>query len=156
MACQADAAGERATRCAHCSAGMRPGVPVDAAGLVAMLEQALLAARHLLMASADAPLHPGAAQHGGPGSMPPTLGVPPGARPGNPGYQPPREPARRLSCREMEVLRLLAIGQSNRRIAAALCLSPRTVQRHIANLYPKIGAHCRAEATTYALHHGLV
>ncbi len=59
-----------------------------------------------------------------------------------------------LSRRETEVLRLLARGHSNRRIAA-LSLSPRTVQRHVANLYPKIGAHCRAEATAYALRHGL-
>ena len=60
-----------------------------------------------------------------------------------------------LSPREREVLRLLAAGQSNRRIAAVLCLSPRTVQRHVANVYLKIGAHCRAEATAYALDHGL-
>jgi DNA-binding CsgD family transcriptional regulator len=37
-------------------------------------------------------------------------------------------------------------GHSNRRIAAALYLSPRTVQRHVANVYLKIGAHNRAEA----------
>ena len=37
----------------------------------------------------------------------------------------------------------------------ALCLSPRTVQRHVANVYLKIGAHCRADATAYALDHGL-
>jgi len=60
-----------------------------------------------------------------------------------------------LSPREAEVLRLLAIGHSNRRIAAALFLSPRTVQRHVANVYLKLGAHCRAEATAYALRHGL-
>ncbi len=60
-----------------------------------------------------------------------------------------------LTMRETEVLRLLAVGHSNRRIAAALCLSPRTVQRHVANAYLKIGAHCRAEAAVYALQHGL-
>ena len=60
-----------------------------------------------------------------------------------------------LSTREREVLRLLVAGQSNRLIAHALCLSPRTVQRHVANVYLKIGAHCRAEATVYALQHGL-
>jgi DNA-binding NarL/FixJ family response regulator len=53
------------------------------------------------------------------------------------------------------VLGLLATGHSNRRIAAALSLSPCTVQRHVANVYPKLGAHCRAEATAYALRHGL-
>ena len=56
---------------------------------------------------------------------------------------------------QAEVLRLLAAGQSNRQIAQTLFLSPRTVQRHVANAYLKIGAHCRAEATAYALRHGL-
>ena len=60
-----------------------------------------------------------------------------------------------LSRREAEVLSLLATGHSNRRIAQTLCLSPRTVQRHVANAYPKIGAHCRAEATAYALRQHL-
>ncbi|MGN6755748.1 MAG: helix-turn-helix transcriptional regulator [Thermomicrobiales bacterium] len=60
-----------------------------------------------------------------------------------------------LSRREVEVLRLLAAGQRNQAIAEALFLSPRTVQRHIANVYLKIGAHNRAEATTYALRHQL-
>ncbi|CAA9588233.1 MAG: hypothetical protein AVDCRST_MAG88-4354, partial [uncultured Thermomicrobiales bacterium] len=61
----------------------------------------------------------------------------------------------RLSRREAEVLRLLAAGQSNGQIAQALFLSPRTVQRHVANAYLKIGAHNKAEATAYALRHGL-
>jgi DNA-binding NarL/FixJ family response regulator len=60
-----------------------------------------------------------------------------------------------LSPREMEVLRLLAAGHSNRRIAQSLFLSPRTVQRHVANIYLKLGVHCRAEATSIALHHSL-
>jgi DNA-binding CsgD family transcriptional regulator len=60
-----------------------------------------------------------------------------------------------LSPREIEVLGLLAAGQSNGAIAAALCLSPATVQRHVANIYGKIGAHNRAEATAYALRHHL-
>ena len=66
-----------------------------------------------------------------------------------------RTPPFGLSRREAEVLRLLAAGRSTRQIAVALSLSPRTVQRHVANLYLKIGAHCRAEATAYALRHGL-
>jgi DNA-binding CsgD family transcriptional regulator len=61
----------------------------------------------------------------------------------------------RLSQREAEVLRLLAAGQSNRQIARILFISPRTVQRHIANAYPKIGAHNKAEATSFALRHRL-
>jgi len=64
-------------------------------------------------------------------------------------------PAGGLSRREAEVLGLLAGGGSNRDIARALFLSPRTVQRHVANLYLKIGVHSRAEATAYAIGHGL-
>ena len=60
-----------------------------------------------------------------------------------------------LSPREREVLGLLAAGQSNRRIAQALCLGTRTVRRHGANAYLKIGAHNKAEATAYALRRGL-
>ena len=56
-----------------------------------------------------------------------------------------------LTRREVEVLQLLAQGMSNRRIAGELALSERTVQRHVANLYGKIDAHNRAEATTFAL-----
>jgi DNA-binding NarL/FixJ family response regulator len=60
-----------------------------------------------------------------------------------------------LTRRELEVLRLIAAGRSNRQVAAALYLSPRTVERHVANIYLKIGAHSKAEATAYALSHRL-
>jgi len=60
-----------------------------------------------------------------------------------------------LSPRELEVLRLLAAGESNRQIAHHLGLSPHTVERHVANLYRKIGARGRADATAYALRSGL-
>jgi DNA-binding CsgD family transcriptional regulator len=60
-----------------------------------------------------------------------------------------------LSPREREVLRLLAAGESNRQIARRLGLSPHTVERHVANLYRKIGARGRADATAYALRNGL-
>jgi DNA-binding NarL/FixJ family response regulator len=62
----------------------------------------------------------------------------------------------RLTRREAEVLTLLAEGKTNKEIAAELVLSPATVERHVANLYRKIGARRRAEATVYALDHGLV
>jgi DNA-binding NarL/FixJ family response regulator len=52
------------------------------------------------------------------------------------------------------VLRLIARGKSNQQIADALVLSLRTVERHITNLYGKIGAHGKADATAYALRHG--
>jgi pimeloyl-ACP methyl ester carboxylesterase len=61
-----------------------------------------------------------------------------------------------LTPRELEVLALLAGGRSNREIAESLVLSERTVARHIANIYSKIGAHGRVDATTYAVRNGLV
>lgn len=61
-----------------------------------------------------------------------------------------------LTAREREVLRLVASGMSNREIANELFLSPRTVERHIANIYNKINAHSKAEATAYAALHRLV
>jgi DNA-binding NarL/FixJ family response regulator len=61
-----------------------------------------------------------------------------------------------LTAREAEVLRLLAGGRSNRAIAAALGLSVRTAERHVANVYAKLGAHSRAAAAAYAVRHGLV
>lgn len=60
-----------------------------------------------------------------------------------------------LTTREVEVLRLLAAGQSNREIGAALVLSVRTVERHIENIYLKTGAHSRTKATLYAQEHHL-
>jgi DNA-binding CsgD family transcriptional regulator len=58
-----------------------------------------------------------------------------------------------LSNREVDVLRLIAAGHNNQEIADALSLSIRTVERHITNLYGKIRAHGRADATAYALRH---
>jgi LuxR family transcriptional regulator, maltose regulon positive regulatory protein len=63
-----------------------------------------------------------------------------------------------LTPREVEVLRLVAGGRSNEEIATTLVLSLRTVERHISNLYTKIGASgrtARAVATAYAHSHGL-
>jgi DNA-binding CsgD family transcriptional regulator/tetratricopeptide (TPR) repeat protein len=61
-----------------------------------------------------------------------------------------------LTHREIEVLRLLATGMSNREIAHALVVSVRTVDHHIANIYSKIDAREGAEATAYAFRHGIV
>jgi DNA-binding NarL/FixJ family response regulator len=63
-----------------------------------------------------------------------------------------------LTPREVEVLRLIAAGRSNQAIAAELVLSLRTVERHISNIYGKLGATgtvARATATAYAHRHGL-
>ena len=56
-----------------------------------------------------------------------------------------------LTARESDILALLAGGASNKQIARTLRLSVHTVERHVANLYQKIGARNRAEATAYHL-----
>ena len=56
-----------------------------------------------------------------------------------------------LTERQWEVLQLLGQGKTNREIAQALVLSDRTVQRHIADIYDKIGARNRSEATAFAM-----
>jgi DNA-binding CsgD family transcriptional regulator len=60
-----------------------------------------------------------------------------------------------LTGREAEILALLASGGSNQEIAAQLSISARTAERHIQNIYHKIGARNRAEATAFALRHGI-
>jgi pimeloyl-ACP methyl ester carboxylesterase/DNA-binding CsgD family transcriptional regulator len=61
-----------------------------------------------------------------------------------------------LTAREVEVLRRLAGGQTNGEIAKELSVSVRTVERHVANIYAKIGSRGRANATAYALTHNLI
>jgi DNA-binding CsgD family transcriptional regulator len=61
-----------------------------------------------------------------------------------------------LSPREMEILGKLAAGDRSKIIAADLGLSVATVNRHIANIYTKIGVSSRAAATAYAVKHRLV
>jgi len=58
-----------------------------------------------------------------------------------------------LTSRELEVLRLVAAGQSNREIAAALVISPKTASVHVSNILAKLGAATRTEAAVKA--HGL-
>jgi DNA-binding CsgD family transcriptional regulator len=61
-----------------------------------------------------------------------------------------------LTDREVEVVRLVAAGHTNRAIAGLLCLSEKTVARHLANIYAKLDLPSRAAATAYAYDHGLV
>ena len=61
-----------------------------------------------------------------------------------------------LTDRELEVLRLLSAGETNREIAESLVVSVRTVDRHVSNIYAKLGVSSRAAATSYAYEHGLV
>ncbi|HET9736971.1 MAG TPA: helix-turn-helix transcriptional regulator, partial [Solirubrobacteraceae bacterium] len=61
-----------------------------------------------------------------------------------------------LTPRELEVLRLVAEGRTNRAIADELVLSERTVERHVTNTFAKLGVSTRAAATAYAYEHRLL
>ncbi len=70
--------------------------------------------------------------------------------------QPAVAPAGALTARELEVLRLVAAGKTNRQVAADLVISDRTVARHLSNIFDKLGLASRAAATAYAYEHGLI
>jgi len=61
-----------------------------------------------------------------------------------------------LTTRELEVLRLVAAGQTNKSIAAELVLSERTVERHVSNIFAKLRVSSRAAATAFAYEHKLL
>lgn len=61
-----------------------------------------------------------------------------------------------LSSRELQVLRLVATGQSNREIAARLFISEHTVAGHLSNIFNKLGVPSRTAATAYAFERGLL
>jgi DNA-binding NarL/FixJ family response regulator len=61
-----------------------------------------------------------------------------------------------LSRREVEVLRLVSVGRTNREIARALFLSPRTIDMHVRNVLTKLGCRSRTEATRRAVELGLL
>ena len=61
-----------------------------------------------------------------------------------------------LTTREIEVLRLVASGKSNREIAADLVISERTVARHVQNIFAKLRLSSRAAASVFAAEHGLL
>jgi DNA-binding NarL/FixJ family response regulator len=67
-----------------------------------------------------------------------------------------RRDAHGLTAREVEVLRLVAGGATNRAIAAELVLSERTVDRHVSNILAKLRVSSRAAATAYAFRHRLL
>ena len=64
--------------------------------------------------------------------------------------------ARQLTGRELEVLRLVATGKTNRAIADAMRLSEKTVARHVSNIFTKLGLSSRAAATAYAYRNRLL
>jgi HD-GYP domain-containing protein (c-di-GMP phosphodiesterase class II)/DNA-binding CsgD family transcriptional regulator len=61
-----------------------------------------------------------------------------------------------LSDREVEVVRLVAVGRTNKEIGTLLGVSPRTAQKHVMNVYDKLGLESRAGLALYALEHGLL
>jgi ATP/maltotriose-dependent transcriptional regulator MalT len=61
-----------------------------------------------------------------------------------------------LTARELQVLRLVAAGKTNRAIAGELFISERTVERHLSNIFTKLNVPSRAAATAYAYEHELV
>lgn len=79
-----------------------------------------------------------------------------GARPDAERVGTPNPPAGGLTPRELQVLRLLATGTTNRSVAGELYLSEKTVARHLSNIYGKLGVASRAAATAYAYDHHLL
>jgi DNA-binding CsgD family transcriptional regulator/tetratricopeptide (TPR) repeat protein len=67
-----------------------------------------------------------------------------------------RDPGHPLTRREVEVLRVVASGATNRSVASSLFLSEKTVARHVSNIFTKLGISSRAGATAWAYEHGLV
>ncbi len=61
-----------------------------------------------------------------------------------------------LSDREIEILRLVATGASNKEIASQLFISTNTVKVHLRNIFAKIGVELRTEAAMYVVNHGLL
>lgn len=61
-----------------------------------------------------------------------------------------------LTARELEILRLVAAGSSNRRIAQRLCITDQTVKFHLSNVYRKLGVSNRTQASRYAHVHRLI
>src|SRR6185369_10096740 len=74
------------------------------------------------------------------------------------GHRVPRrrEGPAGLTAREVEVLRLVAQGLSNKEIGARLVISPKTAGNHVEHIYAKIGASSRAAASLFAMRHGLL
>ncbi len=72
------------------------------------------------------------------------------------GHRTDRPAGHGLTAREVEVLRLVATGKTNRAIATALSLSDKTVERHLSNVFGKLGVSSRAAATAYAYRQGLL
>lgn len=76
--------------------------------------------------------------------------------PRQPDERPAQPTPAGLSRREVDVLRLIAAGKSNREIADELALSEKTVANHVTAIFGKIGVENRAAAAAFAVRQGLV
>ena len=70
--------------------------------------------------------------------------------------RPADAPGRNLSGRELQVLRMIATGKTNKAIARELSLSEKTIDRHVSNIFDKVGVATRSAATAFAYEHGLI
>jgi ATP/maltotriose-dependent transcriptional regulator MalT len=127
--------------------GWKADADRSAARATELLGEALVTARELGMSRLSeqaAALQAGAPAVAVAAAAPASLSPRPAVLPGG------------LTPREAAVLRLLASGESNPEIAAALAISVKTVERHAVNIYAKINARNRVDAAAYALRHGLL
>jgi DNA-binding NarL/FixJ family response regulator len=72
------------------------------------------------------------------------------------GTSTPKEFYDGLTAREVEILKLIAIGQANKQIARRLEISEKTVRNHVSNMYEKLHIYDRSQAVLYAVRKGLV
>jgi DNA-binding CsgD family transcriptional regulator len=79
-----------------------------------------------------------------------------GAKPDLARFEAPARTGHGLSPRELEVVRLVAAGKTNREIAASLVISEHTVARHVQNIFAKLGLSSRAALTAFAFEHDLL
>jgi len=72
------------------------------------------------------------------------------------GSTTPKEFYDGLTAREVEILKLLAVGQANKQIARRLGISEKTVRNHVSHMYEKLQIYDRSQAVLYAVRKGLV
>jgi len=72
------------------------------------------------------------------------------------GNSTPKEFYDGLTAREVEILKLIAMGQANKQIARRLDISEKTVRNHVSNMYEKLHINDRSQAVLYAVRKGLV
>jgi DNA-binding NarL/FixJ family response regulator len=72
------------------------------------------------------------------------------------GAATPKEYYDGLTAREVEILKLLATGQSNKQVARRLEISEKTVRNHVSHMYEKLGIYDRSQAVLYAVRKGLI